>query len=260
MGSGGAGGPSFPPVMDFAAPGPFATTRVAEGPQCTTFRPDPLGQGGVRHPVIIWGNGTLSSPSIYAEVLTHWASHGFITTAANTSNAGTGQEMKACLDFILSENARSGSVYQGKVDPNNIGTSGHSQGGGGSIMLGTDARITATAPLQPYVAGLGHQSSSQSTQKGAMFLMSGGSDTIARPMQNQQPVFDNANVPVFWGTLAGADHVVSATGSISGFRGPATAWFRFHLMGDTSARSRFYGASCSLCTDPMWTVKRKNLD
>jgi hypothetical protein len=127
-------------------------------------------------------------------------------------------------------------------------------------MLGTDARITTTAPLQPYVLGLGHQSSSQSMQRGPMFLMSGASDTIAPPAQNQQPVFDAANVPVFWGTLAGADHVASATGSISGFRGPATAWFRFQLMGDSAARPLFYGASCSLCSDAMWTVKRKNIN
>ncbi|HET6283171.1 MAG TPA: alpha/beta hydrolase [Polyangia bacterium] len=263
--SGGGGvsgirGVGFPAVADFAARGPFATTRLAEGPQCTTFRPDPLGEGGLRHPVIVWGNGTYSNPTIYAAVLTHWASHGFIAIAADTSNAGTGQEMQACVDFVLAENGKSGSVYQDKVDAAHVGASGHSQGGGGSIMLGTDARVTATAPLEPYVLGLGHQPSSQSMQHGPMFLMSGGSDTIAPPVQNQQPVFDNANVPVFWGTLAGADHVVSGIGGIGGFRGPATAWFRYHLMGDSSARAQFYGSPCALCTDAMWTVQRKNIN
>jgi hypothetical protein len=253
-------GSGFPAVTDFAAGGPFAITRVAEGPQCTTFRPNPLGQGGLRHPVIVWGNGTYSSPSIYAAVLTHWASHGFIAIAADTSNAGTGQEMKACLDFVLAEDGRAGSAYRGKVDAGHIGASGHSQGGGGSIMLGADARVTATAPLEPYVLGLGHQATSQSMQHGPMFLMSGGADTIAPPMQNQQPVFDNANVPVFWGTLAGADHVASGIGGISGFRGPATAWFRYHLMGDSSARPIFFGSTCGLCTDATWTVQRKNMN
>lgn len=259
-GPAGMRGANFPAVTDFADRGPFETTRAAEGPQCTTFRPDPLGPGGLRHPVIVWGNGTYSNPTVYAAVLTHWASHGFIAIAADASNAGTGQEMKACLDFVYAEHEKSGSVYQGKVDLNHAGASGHSQGGGGAIMMGTDPRITATAPLQPYVLGLGHQMSSQSMQRGPMFLMSGSADTIAPPMQNQQPVFENANVPVFWGTLAGANHVTSAIGNISGFRGPATAWFRYHLMGDTTARVEFYGATCLLCSDAMWTVKRKNID
>jgi hypothetical protein len=260
-GSGGAGGTGsgFPPVTDFAAPGPFETTSGGEGPQCTIFRPATLGDGGLRHPVIVWGNGTFTSPTTYAEVLTHWASHGFIVAAANTSNAGTGEAMKACLDYVLAQDAQAGA-YQGKVDAAHIGTSGHSQGGGGSIMLGTDPRVTVTAPLQPYVAGLGHDSSSQSNQAGPMFLMSGSADSIAAPAINQQPVYNNANVPVFWGTLVGADHLASATGNISGYRGPATAWFRLHLMGDERARSLFYGADCLLCADSAWTVQRKSID
>jgi hypothetical protein len=39
-----------------------------------------------------------------------------------------------------------------------------------------------------------------------------------------------------------------------------TAWMRVHLMGDTSLRSWFYGPDCKLCTDPAWTIDRKNMD
>jgi hypothetical protein len=127
-------------------------------------------------------------------------------------------------------------------------------------MLGRDARLTVTAPLQPFTTGLGHDPSSQSQQSGPMFLMSGTEDTWAPPGTNQQPVFNNANVPVFWGTLAGADHIVSATNDIDDYRGPATAWFRYHLMGDESARGLFYGASCGLCTDSRWIVQKKNME
>ena len=84
-------------------------------------------------------------------------------------------------------------------------------------------------------------------------LLLGGAFLFAGPR-------NATNVPVFWGTLAGADHIVSGTGNISGFRGPATAWFRYHLMGDQSARSLFYGASCGLCTNSGWTVQRKGIN
>src|SRR6185436_16635721 len=123
-------GTSFPSVQDFATAGPFKTIQEAGGGStCTIFRPAPLGEGGVRHPIILWGNGTTASPPIYAPMLTHWASHGFIVAAANTSNAGTGTEMLACADWVIAENGRSGSAYEGKVDVARMGASGHSQGG-----------------------------------------------------------------------------------------------------------------------------------
>jgi hypothetical protein len=255
-------GSSFPSVTDFSQAGPFATTQSAEGPACTVFRPDRLGEDGQRHPVIIWGNGTLANPAVYSPALTHWATHGFVVAAADTSNAGSGTEMIACLDYVLQQNATSGTAYFENIDPDHVGASGHSQGGGGAIMAGRDPRVTATAPLQPYVLlGLGgFQTSSIGEQQGPMFLMSGSADTIATPADNQQPVYDGVNVPVFWGTLEGADHIASAIGDITGYRGPATAWFRLHLMGDESARDMFYGSSCELCTDPSWTVQRKGIE
>jgi len=261
-GSPGSGG--FPPVTDFAAPGPFAVTQTSGGPSCTIYRPTDAALGGpnkdLKHPVITWGNGTGATPSVYAGVLRHWATHGFIVTASNSTNTGDAVEMIDCLEWILEQNTVSGP-YMGRVDATKIGASGHSQGGGGTLMTGRDARIIATAPLQPYILGGlgGFQTSSIAQQKAPMFLMSGSDDTIATPSLNQQPVFDDTNVPVFWGTLQGATHTGTAIGSIGDYRGPATAWFRLHLMGDESARRLFYGASCDLCTSSNWQVQRKGI-
>lgn len=243
---------------EFASRGSFPTQEEQEGPSCTVHRPSEL-SSDEPHPVILWGNGTATTPSTYAEVLEHWASHGFIVAAADTSNAGSGEEMVACLDYLITESETEGSVYEGAVDTSRVGASGHSQGGGGSIMAGADPRVGATAPLQPYTVGLGHDVSSQSQQSGPMLLLSGSLDTWAPPGGNQQPVFDNTNVPVFWATATGADHIESATGDISVYRGPSTAWFRLHLMDDESARSRFYGPDCGLCTDLGWEIQRKDL-
>jgi len=247
-----------------AAPGPFAVTQTTGGPSCTIYRPTDDALGGpsktLRHPVITWGNGTGATPAVYAAVLRHWASHGFIVTASNWTNTGDAVEMVACLEWILDQDTVAGP-YLGRVDTTKIGASGHSQGGGGTLMTGRDARIIATAPLQPYILGGlgGFQTSSIGQQHAPMFLMSGSGDTIAVPAQNQQPVFDGTNVPVFWGTLQGATHTGTAIGNIGGYRGPATAWFRLHLMGDESARDLFYSASCGLCTDATWNVQRKGI-
>ncbi len=249
----------FPAVGDFASSGPFATTSGNEGPSCRIYRPRTLGQDGLQHPIIIWGNGTGGSPTTYSGLLDHWASHGFVVAAARTSNAGSGQEMIACLDYLVQQNGRSTGTYSGNLNVNAVGSSGHSQGGGGSIMAGQDSRITVTAPFQPYVLGLGHRSSSQSNQNGPMFLMTGSSDTLAGSTLNGRPVFRNANVPVFWGELQRAGHF-EPVGDGGGYRGPSTAWYRYYLMGDQNAAATFAGSNCELCTSRSWDVQKKGLD
>ena len=259
---------SFPPVTDFGQKGPFPTTKEdgltvpsLATADCTVYRPSTLGGAGdLRHPVVVWGNGTGTPTEIvYEWLLTHWASHGFIVVAANTPNAGTGMEMLRCLDWVETQNSSPGSAYEGRVALEHVATSGHSQGGGGALMAGRDPRITATVPFMAYTEGLGYDAGAAVEQHGPMLLMSGGADTIAPPAQNQLPVFQQATVPVFWGTLAGADHVTFALGGEPGYLAPSTAWLRLFLMCDDSARPMFYGSACTLCTDSKWTVQTKGL-
>ena len=258
---------TFPPVTDFGSPGPFtvaqdnATTIASLGTaSCTIYRPTTLGQGGLLHPVIIWGNGTGTPTEIvYEWLFNQWASHGFIVAAANTPNAGTGVEMLTCLDWVEGQNTTSGSPYEGKVSIGRSGSSGHSQGGGGSIMVGRDPRIVVTVPFMAYTTGLGFVPAASTEQHGPMLLMSGADDTIAVPSANQAPVFASTNVPVLWGTLAGANHVTFALGGYPAYLAPSTAWFRLNLMCDETARPMFYGPSCTLCTDSSWAVQKKGI-
>src|SRR6266540_1257504 len=91
-----ATGTGFPSVDgNWATPGPFAVTVEAGDSAHTIYRPTTLGQNGLRHPVIVWGNGTGATPQIYDGLLRHLASHGFVVAAANTTQSGSGQEMLA---------------------------------------------------------------------------------------------------------------------------------------------------------------------
>jgi hypothetical protein len=126
-------------------------------------------------------------------------------------------------------------------------------------MAGQDDRVSVTAPIQPYTIGLGHDPASQQNQKGPMFLMSGGGDTIAFPYLNAQPVYTRANVPVFWGERRYVTHF-EPVGDGGAYRGPSTAWFRYHLMDDETARSTFYGRFCGLCTSYLWSDQRKGIE
>ena len=117
---------------------------------------------------------------------------------------------------------------------------------------GRDARITVTAPLQPY------------TQQG----FGGFQHVVHRPAtrcdvpdvgqcRHDRHADAQSVARLQRGQCAGVlGHpcrrrltLCTAVGNIGGYRGPTTAWFRYHLMGDQSARSLFYGASCGLCTN-----------
>lgn len=244
--------------LPFSTPGPFATSVDGDA-TCTIFRPSALGGDGVTFPVILWGNGTAARPADYQGLLSHLASYGFIVTAANTANAGDGSQMLDCLAFVFAQNELASSPLFRHIDTQRVGATGHSQGGAGALMAGRDARVSVTAPVQPHIlpitGGGAFDALSVREQRGPMFLLSGGLDVIAPLNINQRPVFDNANVPVVWGTLAGADHQL-VFGNGSGYRGPLTAWFRFRLLGDTTA-AQYFPPACTLCVAPGWSVLLK---
>jgi hypothetical protein len=257
----GASSSCFPPVTDFAADGTFTpmsgdVTSVA----CTIFRPSVLGAGGCLNPLIVWGNGTTNTPSNYTALFNHFASHGFIVAAADTSNAGSGKEMLACLQYVIDQNGASGSPYQGKVDVNHIASSGYSQGGAGCLEAGLDPRFTVTAPVSPYVviALGGYDTTSAMKQTHPMFMISGSADSVAVPSNNQMPIFQQAQVPIVWATHAGSTHFeVLNTGGA--YAGPLTAWFRYMLMGDASAGQWFEKPVCNLCSASGWSVQFNSL-
>jgi len=231
-----------------------AVSDTRLGRECRIFHPELMDDG--RHPIVIWGNGTYTSPASYRGMLEHWASHGMVVVAAMTPNAGTGREMGGCLDDILDENTRDGSIFQNKLMPLRVAVAGHSQGGGGAIMLGQDLRVTTVIAIQPYVTGRGHEASAWEAQQGPMLLLSGAEDYTAPPSEQQQLVFDAANVPVFWLTLRGASHLAPMyTGG--SYLGPMTAWLRWRLRNDTQAARLFENESCELCSDPRWEIRIK---
>ncbi len=245
-----------PALAEYDHDGPLKTMGHLEGPNCTIFRPDSLTG---KSPIVLWGNGTGQTPVRYAAMLNQMATYGFVVAAANTTNPGNATEMLACLDYLTAENGRAGSPYEGKLDLTRVGASGHSQGGGGAIMAGRDPRVKTTAPIMPYTLRLGYIAGAQTQQHGPMFMTSGGNDTIARPSENQQPVFEQVNTPIVWATLANASHLVPMQPDSGPYRPAVIAWFRYQLMGDKVAGALFTSNICGLCTAPDWTIQKRGL-
>jgi hypothetical protein len=247
---------------DFTSDGPLTPTSADNTTvSCTIFQPTVLGTNGCLNPVIVWGNGTFNTPSNYTDLFNHFASQGFIVAAADTSNAGSGQEMLACLSYIISQNTTSGSPFEGHIDVNHIASSGYSQGGAGALAAGEDKRFTTVLAVSPYVVislGSYDPSTYAAAQIHPLFMISGSADTVAPANNNQQPIFMTAPVPIFWATHAGSTHfeVLSNGGA---YAGPMTAWFRWKLMGDSNAEQWFENPPCDLCNASGWTVQTNSL-
>lgn len=214
----------------------------AGGSNCTVFRPNELSQG---HPVILWGNGTGASVSSYSRLLQHWASQGFVVVAANTPNAGSGQEMLGCLEWVAS------SELAANIDLSKVGASGHSQGAGGAIQAGEDPRVVTTAPIQGYAIG-------RTVQTGPMLILSGSNDTIIAPDRFHTSLFSGLSVPTFWAILQGATHFEPSMDG-GGYRDITTEWFLYQLRGDADAAAKFEGPNCGYCNNSAWVVQRKNM-
>ncbi|WP_329521336.1 poly(ethylene terephthalate) hydrolase family protein [Spirillospora sp. NBC_01491] len=246
-------GTGFPPVDGaWSSPGPYAVAVKVEA-VTTFYYPRDIGQSALRHPVIIWGNGSFAFPVVYRDLLIHWASHGFVVAASNSTQADTGLSMRAGIDRLARLDGDAGSPFHGRIDLAHVGASGHSQGAAGAINAAADPRVDAIAPIQP-----GPLATTSGLHGPALFL-AGQRDSIVWPAL-VRAFYDSAGrVPAVYAELKGADHFTTV-GDGGGFRGVTTAWFRFHLMGDEQARGEFFGPSCAVCTGSAWSDVRRNAE
>jgi hypothetical protein len=95
--------------------------------------------------ILGWGNGTGGGRTTYTELLTAAAQRCVLVAAATTANSGNGTEVAAA---VRAAQASFAGILR---SPLRIGTSGHSQGGGGSFnaanVIGPAA--TVVIALQP---------------------------------------------------------------------------------------------------------------
>ena len=255
------------PAADPSVTGPFTVVTennvgppagVAESgtqPHFLVIRPSTLGQGGLCHPVITWGNGYGDNPPTYMVLLKQLASHGFVVIASLSHYVSQGDPppMKVGVDWLLQQNDDPTSAMYRHLDTTHVGATGHSAGGFATSKLGSDPRITAIATVCGATAN--------SDLHGPALLLCGGQDTTATCTGMQSAFNGITNQPVMLADQLSATHG-SWIGSIKDpFMIAVTGWMRLHLMGDTTQRKMFYGADCTLCKNTsVWKVQQKMLD
>jgi hypothetical protein len=251
------GTPGTWPAADPSKTGPFATTTenmVGPGMAYTMFRPKDLTQ---RHPVITWGNGTGTMPTTYRQLLTLYASHGFIVIASNSENVAQGDPppMLDGVTWVLEQDMTAGTSLYQHVDRDNIGATGHSQGAFAASSAGTDPRIKTIAPIETLEVSRGLH--------GPALGLCGSMDTTVPCSGNLRSFNAISDQPVMYAEQMSADHtnwIFTAGGGFNPYFVITTAWFRVQLMNDTALRPMFYG-TCTICQDSAtWVTMRKMMD
>jgi pimeloyl-ACP methyl ester carboxylesterase len=239
--------PAFcdPIEATYAANGPYATASQS----ATGFRIYyPRNMVG-NHPIITWGNGTGTPTMVYAPFLNHLASWGFVVVASNSVMTQSGRQMIAGVDYLIQQNNRPGSNFYNMIDTEHIGTTGHSQGGGGSINAATDRRVTCAAPVAPSPGRIGQVD-------GPVFLVAGRRDSIVSAALVRSTSYAPANGPTVFGIVNNMGHL-NFIGNLGNARGYITAWFMYHLQGDEYAGRAFVG-ECEICRNNSWQIDTKN--
>lgn len=82
-----------------------------------------------KYPIVIWANGTGSKSDTYKAFFKHLASWGFIVVGNDDENTRSGESLNKTIDLLIKENNDKDSIFYQKLDLDNIGIGGHSQGG-----------------------------------------------------------------------------------------------------------------------------------
>ena len=236
--------------------------------------PTDLENSNEKYPLVVVANGTGTPASKYKGFFKHLASWGFVVIGNEDENSRSGESSSKSLDYVLKLNQDKNSIFYNKIDTDNIGIGGHSQGGVGSINavnnwengklykamytasatspfwgqegeLGTDWAYDVTKITIPYffIAGTGHFDSGE-----AKSIEEKSGQGIC-PLYAMKDIY--SKLPTEYkvmGRLVNVDHGETYKKA----DGYMTAWFMYWLKADLQAGDVFWGNDAEILTNINW--------
>jgi len=258
---------TFPIEAHYSSAGSWAITTGsytdASGNTYDLFYPSQLGANGFKHPILTWGNGSFGMPSLYTGVLNQLVSWGFVIIASTSEWTGTGNEILAGAQDIVSLNNDPCSVFYNQLNTNAVGAIGHSQGAGGSdrATLHSGGLIKTVVPINlPAPIWVNQSDAFNLAQLTVPVLFLGGSNDwlIAPPWALLEYYIEVPGAAAML-VLNDADHL-TIQGSGGRYLGYLTAWMMYQLQGDQYARGAFVGAPPEANSNTNWSWQaEKNL-
>lgn len=220
-------------------------------------------------PVVVFVNGSGTGGSKYQALQKHMASWGFITIATEEQHAWNGFSAEMCVRYldVLNQYQENGkeNVFFGKIDTDNIGITGHSQGGIGVINALTDQKhsdrykaavMLSSTETELAKALLWDSDSSLIHTNLLMISSTGQTDSAISPLESMQKTYDRItdDVSKVLARRNDADH-----GQMLYYAdGYVTAWFMYYLQGDAEAGTAFFGENAELLTNPLYQDQKVN--
>jgi alpha-beta hydrolase superfamily lysophospholipase len=125
-------------------------------------------------PVVLFSHGYAAYPTLYAFLLTHLASWGFVVVAPDHNERGLLAGVTGCVkpaddakvllaarDLAVQKSNDPASILHGTIDPTKVATVGHSAGAAAAVKTAQDPSITTFVALDG--GGIGGGSSSGTT-------------------------------------------------------------------------------------------------
>lgn len=262
--------------QDFSAPGAFqagwmdvTVTRPGGStftarlfyPAASSGQNAPYDGTNAPYPGISFGHGFLQTVEKYQSTLEHLATWGYFVIASRSggelfpSHQAFADDLRHCLTCLEQGNLDSESWLYGQVQTARFGMSGHSMGGGASLLAtAADSRVRT-------VANLAAADTNPSAINAASLLavpvclITGSEDTIVPPQNHGQLMYSAAPPPRQLPLIAGGYHcgfidsnsIFCDSGSISRAaqlaitRRLLTAWFNLYLNSDQTVWPLVWG-------------------
>ena len=231
------------------------------------YYPAELSDSGGKYPLVLFLNGTGIPGSKYKALFRHLASWGFVVAGNEDPSTGTGAGADLTLQRLLELNENPDSVFHGKLDTENIGISGHSQGGAGVLSVVTMSEYrsfykTAVALSPTHEEAARALDWNYELEKVSVpLLMFAGTEgdfetQIVLPFEAMQAMYDKIPGAKAMARRTGAEHgetLYSADGYV-------TAWLMWQLKGDAEAAKAFSGDNPELLRNALYQDQRIHID
>ncbi|MDN4085404.1 poly(ethylene terephthalate) hydrolase family protein [Paenibacillus polymyxa] len=270
-----------PIETQYTAMGPYKVSYQEFDSENATFKkneiwyPSDLKDSASALPLVIMANGTGTTASKYTAVFKHLASWGFIVVGNEDENSRTGASSSASLNFMLSLNKDSSSDFYGKIDVNNIGIGGHSQGGVGAINAVTKQdngsfykamyTASATSSFWGQQSELGTDWSYDISKVDIPYFMVAGTGYFDAGTAEDITATEGQGITPLWSLQKNYADIPDTVTKVMARRvntdhsdmlthadGYMTAWFMYWLKGDVQAGNAFFGDDAELLENANW--------
>lgn len=234
----------------------------------TIYYPTEMETENKKYPMVLLVNGTGGKASKYEPLLEQLATWGFIVVGTQDKGTGTGETTIKSLNYMLSESENKDSIFYNKIDVDNIGITGHSQGGAATMNAITKyeeskyfkAAVTLSPVSEKTAAQATNYLYDSSKVNCPIFILAGTNgkfeiETVI-PFEEFTKMYDKITSPKVQDRRTNMTH----DDMLYKAEGYVTAWFMWQLQGDAEASKVFIGDNPELLNNNMYQDQRIDLN